>query len=41
MRRIVGVHFPKLGESVARVCIDTFYKLRELRGVEKSRPPAN
>lgn len=35
MRRIVDVHFPKLGESVARVCIDTFYKLRELRGVEK------
>ncbi len=35
MRRIIGVHFPKLSDSLAEACIDTFYKLREIRGVEK------
>ena len=35
MRLIVEVHFPKLDEELVDVCIGTFYRLRELRGVEK------
>jgi MoxR-like ATPase len=35
MRMIVEVHFPKLDEELMKVCISTFYHLRELRGIEK------
>jgi MoxR-like ATPase len=35
MRKIVGVHFPGLDEKLARDAIDTFYKLREIEGIEK------
>lgn len=35
MRLIVDVHFPKLDEELVNVCISTFYRLRELRGIEK------
>jgi len=35
MRTIVEVHFPKLDEELVNVCISTFYRLRELRGIEK------
>ena len=35
MRLIVDVHFPKLDEELVDVCIGTFYRLRELRGIEK------
>ncbi len=35
MRRIVDVHFPKLSDALAVNCIEAFYKLREIRGVEK------
>lgn len=35
MRRIIGVHFPKISDALAETCIAAFYKLRELRGVEK------
>ena len=35
MRLIVDVHFPKLDEELLNASIGTFYKLRELRGVEK------
>jgi len=35
MRRIVGVHFPGLDEKLARDAIITFYKLREIDGIEK------
>jgi len=35
MRLIVNVHFPKLDEELVSVCINTFYRLRELRGIEK------
>jgi MoxR-like ATPase len=35
MRRIVDVHFPKLSEDMAQACIQTFYRLREIGGVEK------
>ena len=35
MRMIVEVHFPKLDEELMSVCISTFYRLRELRGIKK------
>ncbi|MEN6620107.1 MAG: MoxR family ATPase [Smithella sp.] len=35
MRKIIGVHFPNLNNDLATACLDTFYKLREVRGVEK------
>ncbi len=35
MRLIVDVHFPKLDEELLNASISTFYKLRELRGIEK------
>jgi MoxR-like ATPase len=35
MRRIIGVHFPGLDEKLARDAIATFYKLREIEGIEK------
>jgi MoxR-like ATPase len=35
MRKIVGVHFPGLDENLAREAIATFYKLRDIEGIEK------
>lgn len=35
MRRIIGVHFPGLNSDLAEACLGSFYRLRELRGVEK------
>ena len=35
MRRIIGVHFPQLSDDLASSAIDTFYKLRDLDGIEK------
>ena len=35
MRKIVGVHFPDLDERLAQDAISTFYKLREIEGIEK------
>ena len=35
MRRIIAVHFPKMSDALAETCIAAFYKLRELRGIEK------
>jgi MoxR-like ATPase len=35
MRRIIKVHFPKLGSDLTETAIDTFYRLRELEAVEK------
>ena len=35
MRMIVEVHFPKLDEELMKICISTFYHMRELRGIEK------
>ncbi|MBM4314003.1 MAG: MoxR family ATPase [Deltaproteobacteria bacterium] len=35
MRLILGVHFPDLSETLARASIQTFYRLREFRGIEK------
>jgi MoxR-like ATPase len=35
MRRIVTVHFPHLDMDLAHACIDSFYRLRRIEGVEK------
>ncbi|MBW2623979.1 MAG: MoxR family ATPase [Deltaproteobacteria bacterium] len=35
MRDIVDVHFPDIDEELADTCIKTFYRLREIEGVEK------
>lgn len=35
MRRIVDVHFPDLEDNLAKLCISQFYRLREIRGIEK------
>ena len=35
MRQIIGVHFPQLERDMAKACIDTFYRLREIPGIEK------
>jgi MoxR-like ATPase len=35
MRQILGVHFPDMDETLARNAISSFYKMRELKSVEK------
>jgi MoxR-like ATPase len=35
MRQIVEAHFPKVDDRLAEACIETFYRLRDLPGVEK------
>jgi MoxR-like ATPase len=35
MREIISVHFPELERDLAKACIDTFYRLREIQGIEK------
>jgi len=35
MRKIISVHFPDLNKDLTTACMDTFYRLREVRGVEK------
>jgi len=35
MRCIIDVHFPGLNNDLMEACLATFYRLRELRGVEK------
>jgi MoxR-like ATPase len=35
MQLIVRAHFPDLDRKVSEVCIETFYRLRNIRGVEK------
>jgi hypothetical protein len=35
MRSIVAVHFPDLSDDLARACINAFYRLRKIDGVEK------
>jgi MoxR-like ATPase len=35
MRQIIGVHFPELNSDLAGACLDAFYRLRDVRGVEK------
>src|SRR5512138_2325419 len=35
MRRILRVHFPDLSDELARACINAFYRLRRIDGIEK------
>ncbi|MEN6507608.1 MAG: MoxR family ATPase [Smithella sp.] len=35
MRKIINVHFPDLNKDMTTACMDAFYRLREVRGVEK------
>jgi MoxR-like ATPase len=35
MRRIITVHFPDIDDTLMQSAVDTFYRLRELEGVEK------
>ena len=35
MRQIIKVHFPDLDKSLMDTCVEAFYKLREIQGVEK------
>ena len=35
MREIIGVHFPELERDLTKACIETFYRLREIPGIEK------
>jgi MoxR-like ATPase len=35
MSRIIGVHFPDLNNDLTMACLETFYRLRDVRGVEK------
>ena len=35
MRKIINVHFPDLNKEMTSACMDAFYRLREVRGVEK------
>ena len=35
MRKIIKVHFPDLKNDLTAACLEAFYKLREIRGVEK------
>ncbi len=35
MRSIVAVHYPDLSEDLAQACINAFYRLRKIEGIEK------
>ena len=35
MRQIISVHFPDINSDLTTACLDTFYSLREVKGVEK------
>ena len=35
MRKIIDVHFPDLNTNLSDACLEAFYRLREVRGVEK------
>jgi MoxR-like ATPase len=35
MRQIINVHFPDLNSDLTTACMETFYRLREVKGVEK------
>ena len=41
MRSILGVHFPELSRDLLENTVKAFYRLREIRGSRKSRPPEN
>jgi len=35
MRKIVLAHFPDINQKVSAASIETFYRLREIKGIEK------
>ena len=35
MRKIISVHFPDINRDLTAACLEAFYRLREVRGVEK------
>ena len=35
MRLIINVHFPNLNKELSEACIEAFYRLRDLKGIEK------
>ncbi len=35
MREIIDVHFPQLDRDLVKACLETFYRLREIAGIEK------
>jgi len=35
MRRIVNAHFSDISERLAKACIEAFYRLRDVKGIEK------
>ncbi|MGQ9693445.1 MAG: AAA family ATPase [Thermodesulfobacteriota bacterium] len=35
MREIINVHFPLIDRDLTKSCIETFYRLREITGIEK------
>ncbi|MDY6852611.1 MAG: MoxR family ATPase [Thermodesulfobacteriota bacterium] len=35
MREIIGVHFPDMDRKLSEIAIDTFYRLRDFKGIEK------
>lgn len=35
MRKIISVHFPDLNKDLTSACLESFYRLRDIRGVEK------
>lgn len=35
MNRIVDAHFPDLDAKISQACVETFYRLRNVRGIEK------
>jgi MoxR-like ATPase len=35
MRKIISVHFPDLNKDLTSACLESFYRLRDVRGVEK------
>ena len=35
MRRIVDIHFPDLNNDLATACINAFYRMRGIEGIEK------
>ena len=41
MRKIIEVHFPEISKDLLDSAIKSFYRLRDIQGVEKSRPPGN
>ena len=35
MRKIVSAHYPELDKNISDACVEAFYRLRNIRGIEK------